>query len=264
MHTFLTLITFEGWQTGPVFIHSWGLMAALGVAAAVWLASRKREKMGIEENDFWKLAVVMVVSVFLGARILYVIEMWEFYNSDIFSFFKVWEGGFSLFGGVIGGLLTGLLWARKRMSWQALGWMLTPAWVVGIMFGRIGCSLIHDHPGKITNLPFGVHVDGILHHEPALYEVVMLGAISILLVAWEKFERKRKIGYVNSVVFPLSLILYSGGRFWLDFFRELPAEGGDPRYLGLTLAQYISIAVFFIGIEVLVRKKYRKSSSKSF
>ena len=104
----INLITFEGWQLGPLFIHVWGLTAALGVITAVFLALKKRREAGIKESDFYELAFMVVVSIFLFARILYVLEMRRFYP-DLISVFRVWEGGFSLFGGVIGGVLAGIL-----------------------------------------------------------------------------------------------------------------------------------------------------------
>ncbi len=247
---FLPSFTFEGFYFGPFYIYSWGLAVAIGILVAIWTASKRltllkkiqnKEYLGISEDTLWNFSIWLVIAIFLGARISYILETWNYYSSNFSAILKLWEGGFSFFGGALGGLLFGYYWCKKKkIDFLTLGAIFTPAWLWGLFFGRIGCFLIHDHLGKPTNLPWGIHLHGAYRHEPALYEAIWILLVVLGLYLWEK---KKKFKTINEIIFPLSLILYSFGRFWIDFLRADPIEGGDDRFWGLTVAQWISIVV---------------------
>jgi len=233
----------QGFQLGPLYIYTWGLTAAIGVLAAVWLASRKLARQTkISENQFWNLAILLVAAAFIGARISAVFEYFRYYSADPPAVFRLWEGGFSFFGGAAGALLAGYLWSKKnKINFLYIGRIFTPAWLVGLFFGRLGCFLIHDHLGKPTTLPWGMYINGTYRHEPAMYETIMiLGIIAILWIYGKKFSK---------YIFPVSLIMYSFGRFFLDFLRA-----DDPLYYSLTVAQWASIFVFIWSISVFKKR----------
>ena len=124
---------------------------------------------------------------------------------------------------------------------------------IGLWVGRMGCFLIHDHPGKETVFPLGVlYPDGIVRHDHGFY--LSLNGLLLALVFFWMAKRKVRTG-MYLVVF---LCWYGIVRFALDFFRA--AEGGivDDRYFGLTPAQYMSVAMITVGILInlkLVNKK---------
>jgi prolipoprotein diacylglyceryl transferase len=233
----------QGFYLGPFYLYTWGLTAAIGVLAAVWLVGRKlTRKAKITENQFWNLAILLVIAAFAGARISAVLEYWNYYSTDSWAVFRLWEGGFSFFGGAVGAVLTGYIWCKKnKVSYLYIGRLFTPAWLVGLFFGRIGCFLIHDHLGKPTTLPWGIYVQGCYRHEPALYEMIMI----LLIIGILHFYRKK----IGKFLFPISLILYSFGRFFLDFTRA-----DDPLYYSLTVAQWLCIFVFLWSI-ILIKKQ---------
>jgi prolipoprotein diacylglyceryltransferase len=266
----------QGFQLGPFFIYTWGLTAAIGVLAAVWLAARKfSAKSRITENQFWNLAILLVIAAFVGARISAILEYWSYFSTDPWATFRLWEGGFSFFGGAVGAILAGYLWSWKnKASYLYIGRLFTPAWLVGLFFGRVGCFLIHDHLGKPTTLPWGMFIQGTYRHEPALYEMIMLIVIIGLVIIFEKRpgvfchpERhlcnpERSICHPERhlchpersegslILFPLSLLLYSFGRFFLDFTRA-----DDPLFYSLTIAQWACLIVFFWSIFLLQKSK---------
>ena len=296
MLSFLNDLKFGGFRFGPFYVHSWGIFASLGVLAAYWVAKRKVRKFfpSLEEKML-SVTVFLLLMMFLGARIFYIVESFRYYQNNLGDIFKVWQGGFSFFGGVIGLLLGGGMLSSKINSlfpvlpWEEgkssppqtklsttgsqnkdsrrraflvtamkkagraselLGCVFTPAWLLGLFWGRVGCFLIHDHPGKNVG-------KSLVQHEPALYE-----ALAALLLFW-LFQRRENKSSPSVLAFPFSLAAYSFVRFWLDFLRALPEMGGDERYGGLTVAQYFSLLFFVFGTAYLVRLKKKEKAKNS-
>jgi len=242
----------QGFYLGPFYLYTWGLTAAAGVLAVVWLASRQLARQTkISENQFWNLAILLIIAAFVGARASTVLETWSYYSADPLAIFRLWEGGFSFFGGAIGAILAGYVWSKKnKISYLYVGRMFTPAWLAGLFFGRVGCFLIHDHLGKPTSLPWGLYINGTYRHEPAMYEALMI----LLIIAILHIFRKK----IGKNIFPISLILYSLGRFFLDFTRAT-----DPLYYNLTVAQWACIIVFFCSIAFIKKQNPRADESDS-
>jgi phosphatidylglycerol:prolipoprotein diacylglycerol transferase len=256
--------TLEGFYLGPVYVYVWGLTAAIGVLAAVLMAEKKVVSKNTLKNKFWNLAILLILAVFLGARIFYILETSNYYLAYPLAILKLWEGGFSFFGGVVGGVLAGWLWAKKnKIDFLILGWVFTPAWLFGLFFGRVGCFLIHDHLGKPADWPWSVFVSGAYRHEPALYEALWVLIVGIVMLFLDdKYngschpERAQRIEgslLFFRILFPLSLFLYSLGRFLFDFFRA-----NDPRYYNLTIAQWLCIIMTIGCLVAVTRTKNRK------
>jgi len=246
-----SFLPFYGFYLGPIYVHAWGLTAALGVITAAGMAFKKAGNQ-IPENKFWNLVIILIILIFLGARAGYALEHIGYYSLNPLSFLRIWEGGFSFSGGAIGGILAGYVWSKiNKADFLFLGWLFTPAWLFGLFFGRIGCFLIQDHLGKPTDLPWGTWINGAYRHEPALYESIMVLIIGVLL-SWN-FLRRLSFGFKHprDFFFPASLLLYSTGRFLLDFLRA-----DDPLYFNLTLAQWASVTIFTVtGAFLLIKNK---------
>lgn len=280
--------TFEGFQLGPVYIYTWGLTTAIGVLIAIWMAKNRvitnqraachagrQVGSGMSENKFWNLAIILVISVFLGARLSYILETWNYYATDPLAALRFWKGGFSFFGGAVGGILAGWLWAKgNKTDFLYLGWLFTPAWLFGLFFGRIGCFLIHDHLGKPTGLPWGIYLQGAYRHEPALYEATGVLLIWAGLYWWEKKSRHLAVESQQSKklanglttynlrlttwLFPLSLLFYSLVRFFLDFLRA-----DDLLYFGLTVAQWACLTLMIWAIFLIQKTSPRVKSARA-
>lgn len=256
----LPVVTFEGFHVGPLYIYSWGLAVAFGILASVIIAIReftRSKDLGLKNfylNHFWDFVTFETIAIFLGARLLFILENLGLYKENLFSALYLWEGGFSLYGGVLFGIIFAYIYARaSKVSFLLLGSMFTPAWMVGLLFGRLGCFLIHDHVGKITNLPWGFNLHGGMRHEPALYEIFAL----MILFAFFYLVKRKKFFLLEGKkkwIFPISVLTYNAVRFFIDFTRADLSEGGDERFFGLTLAQWTS-AVVVIGIALWSNKK---------
>lgn len=258
MDHFIPSFTLEGFYLGPLYIYTWGITTALGVLAGILVAQRNISKKSISENSFWNFSILLVIAIFLGARLSYILETWSYYAIDFTRIFQVWNGGFSFFGGAIGAILVGWLWSRKnKISFLEWGAIFTPAWIFGLMIGRVGCFLIHDHLGKTTDLPWGIWIQGAYRHEPALYEILILLLIGLILIVIEKYSVKN----LSKILFPLSLILYSISRFFLDFIRALPAQGGDDRFYSFTVAQWVAILLLFLS-GIIIWNTYGKEKTQ--
>jgi len=263
----------DGFYLGPLYVYTWGLTAAIGIAVALATAAKKisgikssgvgssfepkstnsgSSEGNLLESRFWNLTILLVISIFFGARLLYIFENWDYYSADPLAVFRLWQGGFSFFGGAAGVILAGYSWSRvNKIDFWFLGWVFTPAWLFGLFFGRLGCSLIHDHLGKTTGLPWGIWVQNAYRHEPALYEAVWLLLVGISLYFWDFIENR--IGYLPNNLFPLSLLLYSVGRFLLDFTRA-----DDSLYFNLTIAQWMCIiTIIWTGVLIAKNKTHK-------
>ena len=140
---------------------------------------------------------------------------------------------------------------RKKLAVWKIADTVAPALAAGYAVGRIGCLMIHDHIGKITNFFLGIKTpEGVIRHEPIIYEIVFNG-IALFAILW--FLRKRiKQDGTLSVIF---LVWFLSVRFITDFFRSADLPKSDIRYYGLTLAQIVAI-ILLLGVGIIFVKKY--------
>jgi len=226
---------------GAITIQVWGTLVALGILFGTWVSARFAKRNGLDPSHIYNGAFWLILSAFIGARIVHVLFYdLAFYLADPAEIVKIWNGGFSVIGGFIGAIVAYILYA-KRHHFSALHYADSfiyglPA---GLMIGRIGCFLIHDHPGTATSFFLGVrNENGIdAFHDHGLY-LAINGFVLALLFAL--FSKKKRAEAFYTQFF---LIWYGAVRFVLDFFREV-----DATYLGVTPAQYVSFLMFFGGI----------------
>lgn len=249
------MIPYFEWKTialGPVTLQVWGLMVALGFAtgalAAQWMAKRR----GDDPSVILDLTAWMVLAGMIGGRLghvfFYEFPFYAAYPKEIFAF---WHGGFSMFGGLIACVAVGL-WLLRKKGVNVWRYADTAAFGLpfGIMIGRIGCFLIHDHPGTATDFALGVqYPDGVVRHDHGLYEVIngALMALTFLLIA--KLHRKHPPGLFLSIF----ALWYGAFRFVTDFWRAI-----DTRYFGLTPGQYFGLILAAGGgalLWITIRRK---------
>ncbi len=242
--------SFISWKIGPITIQSFGLMMALGFLAATYVLARQF-KAGKEREHAYNLAMVAVVAGVIGSRILFAIEN-PGAVSGFIEFFYFWEGGLSWFGGFLGGLLGVIAYIRiNKLGFWNIADKMAPAIAIGHSFGRLGCILGDGgHVGKITSMPWGFDVDGIGvgRHVTAWYEMIGLAAL------FGVFMLLRKKKPFPGFVFYSYLVGYGLIRFVSDFFRT------EPTYMGLTVAQYMSIGLFTAGIGLMAAGFWRKKA----
>jgi phosphatidylglycerol:prolipoprotein diacylglycerol transferase len=231
-------------RLGPITIQSFGVLTALGVMTAVYLAAKAARELGQDGQVVMDFAVAGVLTGVVLGHLVHVL----FYHPEElhgWQVLKVWEG-LSSMGGLLGGILAALVWFRwKRIPFAryadafALG--LAPGWGVA----RVGCFSVHDHPGVRSDFFLAVNMDGVPRHDLGLYEAIVLFALGALL--WTLHRR----GLLRGRLLPLLAVLYGVARFLLDFLRAGPGDGlpyVDRRYAGLTPAQYVVVGLVAYGV----------------
>jgi phosphatidylglycerol:prolipoprotein diacylglycerol transferase len=166
--------------------------------------------------------------------------------------FRFWEG-LSSMGGVLGALIGLFAYFRKAKVplnpyLDALAMGVAPGWAIA----RIGCFLVHDHPGTRTDFPLAVDFPvvpfGGPRHDLGLYDFLVLTCITGIV--WGLSRLKPREGRLMGVL----AVTYSPCRFALDFLRASDLSFVDRRYAGLTPAQYVVSVLFCVGVWLLVRK----------
>jgi phosphatidylglycerol:prolipoprotein diacylglycerol transferase len=235
---------------GTFAVHPFGLLIALGILVgsrvALWYGSRR----GVPPEVVRAFLFITTGIGFLSAMVLNLVV----YQPEALAAMARGEfryPGLSSYGGVLGGIGAAIWFRqRRRMSVLVLGDIWCFAFPFAWLFGRIGCFLVHDHVGTVSD--FLLAVDdyqrrGQPRHDLGLYEALWsVFAIVLFLTLARKLRRP---GFYLALL-PL---VYAPIRFFLDFLREVPEFGGDIRYGGLTPAQYASIAFTAIGILIAMR-----------
>jgi phosphatidylglycerol:prolipoprotein diacylglycerol transferase len=238
----LSYLELKTLSLGPVVLQAWGMFVAAGIFVGAWLAARMARRRGLDGGLVWDGAVWMVAGAVVGARLFHV-ALYEpaAYLADPLSAVAIWQGGMSMFGGIAGALLAGAwFFHRKRadvwLYFDAVAYGLP----CGIGVGRIGCFLIHDHPGTTTSFWLGVrYPDGSVRHDLGLYESLYgfaLAAVFLLLARRNAKPPAYLVAFLAS---------YGAFRFFMDFLRVI-----DARYFGLTPAQYLSVAMVVASIMI--------------
>jgi phosphatidylglycerol:prolipoprotein diacylglycerol transferase len=184
-----------------------------------------------------------LVAGFLGSHLVVLLTEPLPARHGVLGLFEFWNG-MSAFGGFFGALIgLALYYARRGATWLVEADVLVQALVVGWVFGRLGCTLVHDHIGRPSSFFLAVRFPDGPRHDLGLYE--FLYTVGVLLPAVLILNRRpRAPGTTVRVI----ALLYAPARFFADFLRSTDLPGADARYLGLTPAQYGCIALAAIGV----------------
>ncbi len=234
---------------GPLTIQSFGILSALGILAATWLAQRGARELGRDPQVILDFSVIGVLSGVVAGHLVHLIFYHPEELADPWRILKLWEG-LSSMGGLAGGVVAAVLWFRvKRIPLRsyhdafALG--VAPGWGVA----RLGCFTVHDHPGVHTGFFLAVRFPDGPRHDLGLYEAILLLALGAVL--WTLHRR----GALRDGLLPLLAVVYGLARFLLDFLRARDVAYPDARHFGLTFAQYAAVALVVWGAAVLVRRR---------
>ena len=249
--------TFTQIHLGPVTIQVWGLMVSLGFLFALFLSLAEVKKQNIQNlsrENIWDIIIIALVGMVVGGRALYVIfNFGEFEN--LAEIFYLQNGGLSLVGGVAISAIVVYIYAKiKKIDIWKLADILIQGAVAALLFARIGCFLIYDHIGKITNLPWGrLYIDETVRHPVILYHIISY-VIILLIIHYFKTRQLKK-----GVLFLIGAFCYLIFRFSLDFLRCSDLSICDNRYLNLTYTQWILLAIApFVVYLLLTKIIYKK------
>lgn len=259
---------------GPLAIHWYGLMYLAGFVAA-WFLGRARIRQGrlpgVDENGLGDLFFAAMLGVVVGGRIGYVL----FYDFGAFlgnplMLFKVWEGGMSFHGGLLGVLVAGLWWSRRaKLHFFDVMDFLAPLVPPGLGFGRLGNFIGGELWGKFTGAGWGVvfpsapelrgqsmeairamdaagALEGFARHPSQLYQAGLEGLAMFLVLWW--FSRKPRPRYAVSGLFA---ILYGSFRILVEFVRVPDAHIGYLAWGWVTEGQVLSLPLIAIGLVLI-------------
>jgi phosphatidylglycerol:prolipoprotein diacylglycerol transferase len=229
-------------------IRWYSLAYILGIVIG-WLLCKK---IFIQESDIIKkfddFVSYLIIGIIVGGRLGYVIFYnFNYYISNVSDIFKVWQGGMSFHGGLLGIIIASILFAKKNNQDPFL-YMDQVALVapIGIFFGRIANFINSELYGLPTDVSWSVtfiQIDNLSRHPSQLYEAVLEGVILfIILIYFRKKNYLKKPGLVSG----LFIIFYSIFRFFVEFFR-VPDEQLGYLIFNLSMGQIISVIFLMIG-----------------
>jgi phosphatidylglycerol---prolipoprotein diacylglyceryl transferase len=233
-------------------VHPFGIFAAIGVYIGAVCTVRAGRVYG--PGDTKSLSEVFTWALLgglLGAHLLHVLG----YHPELLRtqgplvLLKIWDGVSSM-GGVLGGIAgIAIYFWRKGLRiypyWDALALGTAPGWAVA----RMGCAVVHDHPGVRSNAWFAVAFPEGPRLDMGLIDCVLLLVITAVLYLLAR--RPRPQGTLMGVL----ALSYSVPRFFLDFLRATDLSFVDGRILGLTPAQWITPVLAALGIYLLVNAR---------
>ena len=241
-------------------IYSYGTMIAIGIIVAVWLLRYRGKKVGYNEEHLLDMSIVGILCGFIGGKLLFIITDFNDLTEGSFNWSDLVGHGLVVYGGIIGGAL-GIIVFCKRKKWDILKVidLVVPSVALAQGFGRIGCFLAGCCYGKETNSFLGVKFpdssfapSGVKLIPTQLFSSGLDFLLAIFLLWYSRKEREK------GRIFALYFILYSIGRFILEFFR------GDSRGSvgSLSTSQFISIFIFIIGIILFFKPLLFKPKEK--
>ncbi len=250
-----------GWGPNIVtiggFLLTWhGLFTALGILAGVNLSLRMAQVIHYDPDDAYTLALVGVPSGIVGARLLYVIERWDFYGDNLGNIFAITEGGISIWGAILGGIAGAYLFALVR-GYAVTGALDIAAFgiIIGQAVGRVGDVVNGEHLAIATSLPWGVIYTSA--ESPGFAQSFTLGATHPA-VAYELIGDLVILGVLFAVFFTifkhrpgLTFLTYFVGYAVMRFFlTELRVDSAESLF-GLRVPQVISLGVLLISVPLI-------------
>ncbi len=241
---------------GPVKVHWYGIMYLVGFGAAWWLGRLRAARPGsswkpIDVDDFIFFAMLGVI---LGGRIGYVLFYGlQYWATDALYPLKIWEGGMSFHGGLLGVMIAIAVFALRRG--RHVGDVFdfaAPIPGIGLLAGRLGNFINGELWGRPTDVPWGFQVDGQVRHATQLYEAALEGLVLFAVLWW--FTSRPRPRYAASGLF---LALYGTSRVTVEFWRVPDAHIGYLLGDWLTMGQMLSLPMLVAGI-VLLGVAYRR------
>jgi phosphatidylglycerol:prolipoprotein diacylglycerol transferase len=289
-------------KIGPLTLHPFGLLVATGVILGTYLATRRARQRGLDLDKLNSFITWMLVCGFLGGHMLdQIFYHWPEFVKRPWSIFLLYEG-LSSFGGFIGAFIGIVLWKHyEAVPWKeipGIGFtipkykkrelampilpfadLILSVFPVAWVFGRSGCSVVHDHPGmkaaagSLFAVAFGrpERIQKILsvgtgdlelrwgnapQYDLGLLELMFTVILATLLaLTWRK---KLATGsYVAATA-----LCYAPVRFAMDFLRVRDVDQADPRYGSLTPAQWMCVVLFLFGAYMVVHVRKLKASGR--
>ena len=238
---------------GPIQIHWYGLMYLLGFSGAWWLGRLRADRFGWTAVEVEDLLFYGAIGVIVGGRLGYSL----FYDlpaliDNPLNLFKVWQGGMSFHGGLLGVVVAFGFFARATgKSYFSISDFIVPMVPVGLFFGRIGNFINGELWGKISDVPWAMifpNAGPLARHPSQLYEAMLEGVL-LFLILWIYSAKPKPPGAVSG----LFLLGYGFFRFVVEFVRVPDQQYGYLLLDWITMGQILSLPMIMIGLFITVR-----------
>lgn len=232
-------------KIGPLTVHGYGLMIAIGVLAAYLMAEYRAKKKGLDPDKIFDLAIWCLLGGVLGAKLLYVIVEMKSIIANPKELLNVMDG-FVVYGGIIGGIFSGYLFCRrKHISFLEYFDLVMPSIALAQGFGRIGCLLAGCCYGRETDSAFHIvfrhssYAPNNVQLIPAQIIMSMMNFAHFFLLIFLA-KRVKARGQVAACY----LMCYSVGRFFMEYLRNDP-RGNVSLF---STSQFISLFILAAGV----------------
>lgn len=210
---------------GPVPLHAYGLMLALGILAALKISERRWARQGGDPKLITEIFIPVVIAGVVGARLYHLFTGYKWSEDGFVGAFKIWQGGLSIWGAVGGGLIAVIVIARvRRVDVLALMDAIGPAVVVAQGIGRWGNWFNQELFGRPTTLPWGLKID--LAHRPKGYEqyatfhpTFLYESLWCFFVFGAIVWAERRFTLRKGQAFAMYVAMYTFGRIWFEALR---------------------------------------------
>ena len=237
---------------GPLHVHWYGLMYLFGFLF-VWLLGLYRvNKTEWTRQQLEDLLFYGAVGVIIGGRVGYAI-FYDFQANleNPLNIFKIWQGGMSFHGGLLG-VLAAFAWFGKKTgkSFFEISDFIAPMVPIGLMFGRIGNFINGELWGKVTDVPWAMVFPGagpLPRHPSQLYEAALEGVLLFIILWWFSSKPRPK-----AAVSGLFLLGYGFFRFLVEFVRIPDAQYGYLAFDWLTMGQILCLPMIVFGIILMI------------
>lgn len=248
-------------RLGPLQVHWYGVMYLLGFLAAYVLGCVRARRVGsvLTSAMMSDLIFYGAMGVVVGGRMGYVLfYQWHVLWHDPLLVFRIWQGGMSFHGGLLGVMLGMVLFARHhRVSWYALMDFVAPLVPIGLAAGRLGNFINGELWGRVSDVPWAMvfpHAGPWPRHPSQLYEMLAEGVLMFALLWWYS-DKPRPEPSVSA----LFLILYGAIRFVLEFFRAPDPQLGLVLFDRFSMGQVLSLPMVLCGLVIFVLANRRRS-----
>ena len=225
-------------QLGPIEIRYYGILMALGFLIGYFIL-KKLTKDTLTKEQLDDYFVYLLIGIILGAR-LFEVFVYEptYYLNNLIKIFYVWEGGLASHGGMLGGIISTLIFCyKKKIKFYTIADIVVIPIALGAMFVRIGNFINGEIVGRVTTLPWGMKFDNYkgLRHPSQLYEAFK--NLLLFFILLKLHFKKLKPG----ILFWTFIGLFSTFRFIVEFWKDWPL------YFNLTIGQLLSIPLIILS-----------------
>jgi len=249
---------------GPLKVHWYGIMYLVGFVSAWWLGTRRANaRPDWNAEQISDLIFYAAMGLILGGRLGYIL----FYDLDSYiaeplNILKIWQGGMSFHGGLLGVITAMFLYGRRiGKSFFQVADFVAPLVPIGLGAGRIGNFINAELWGRVTDVPWAMvfpYAGPLPRHPSQLYEALLEGLL-LFIILW-LFSRKSRPVMAVSGMF---MTFYGIFRFFVEFYRTPDNQLGFLAFDWLTMGQLLSFPMIIVGMVLIALAYYNKRTKNT-